>query len=163
MDPTDPTDFTGPSGPSGPDTSELQPLSVARVRRVLATRKIDYVTAESGDTGLENGNETIWIAVGGPAHGVLTVHGDWPGSLPIDRVDDVRAFIADWHRHHYWPTAHFGIADDGAVSVAGHTAYDFEAGVADRQLDDAMAMSIAKLRELFRELSRQLAGQVSGS
>lgn len=128
-------------------------LTVGRVRRVLSAREVEYITAESGDTGLENGDETIWIAVGGADDAVLTVRGDYPGSLPIDRLHDVRDFISTWHRQHYWPTASFGIADDGAVTVAGQVSYDFEAGVADRQLDDVLAMSVTKIRELFREVA----------
>lgn len=129
-------------------------LSVGRVRRVLSARGHEYVTAESGETGLEDGDETIWIAATGPDDAVLTIRGTFPGALDIDKLHDVRSFIADWHRQHYWPTVSYGIADDGAVSVTGHCVYDFESGVADRQLDDVLAMSVTKIRELFREVGQ---------
>lgn len=87
------------------------------------------------------------------AHGVLTIHADFPETLEIERLDDVRACLRRWHAEHYWPIASFGIGDDGSITVSAHCAYDFEAGAADRQIDDVIAMSVAKIRQLSREVN----------
>ena len=133
-----------------PEESDTPPLSVQRVRRVLSARQIEYLTAESGDTGVEFDDVTCWVSVGVD---VLTIRADWPGTLPIERLEDVRTLLRRWHAEHYWPTASFGVRDDGSVTVSAQCAYDFESGAADRQIDSAAAMSCAKINELFREVS----------
>lgn len=138
------------SPPPGTDTP---PLSVARVRRVLGARQIDYVTAESGDTGLESESGDIWIRVAGADDAVLRITADWPGAYDVEKVEAVRGFLRSWHRQHYWPKATFGITDDGLVTVHAAVHYDFESGVADRQLDAVMAMSVVKIREMFRQVA----------
>lgn len=128
---------------------ETPELSVARVRRVLGARQIEFLTAESGDTGVAQDGVTCWISV---AADVLAVRADWPGALPIDRLEEVRALLRRWHIEHYWPTASFGVTDNGGVTVAAHCSHDFESGAADHQIDAVLSMSMAKIHELFREV-----------
>lgn len=134
-------------------TTDTPALSVARIRRVLGARQIEFVTAESGDTGIENENGTVWISATGPDGAVLRVWAEWPGRYDVDKLEAVRAFLRTWHEQHYWPKATFGITDDGWLTVAATANYDFEAGVADRQLDAVIAMAVVKIREMFRQVA----------
>lgn len=136
-------------GRSGTDTP---PLSVARVRRVCGARQMDFITAESGDTGIETDGTTVWIAVAGADEAVLRMTAQWEGYCDVDKLSLIREFLRAWHRQHYWPKGTYGITDDGRVTVHASVTYDFESGVADRQLDAVIAMGLVKIREMFRQV-----------
>ena len=129
------------------DERETPPLTVSRVRKVLAARQIEYLTAESGDTGIRWEGRVYWVGVAGE---VATVSSTWPGTLPVDKLEALRGFIREWHAGNYWPKLVYGINDDGSLTVSAEVSADWETGVADRQLDDMLSMSIAKIREAFR-------------
>lgn len=133
------------------DERETPPLTVFRLRRVLAARQVDYLTAESGDTGIEWEGRVYWAGVNGE---VVTIGATWPGTLPVDKLDDLRQFIRDWHAGNYWPKLAYGMNDDGSLTVSGEVSADWETGVADRQLDDMLSMSVAKIREAFRGVEK---------
>ncbi len=129
------------------DERETPPLSVSRVRKVLAARQVEYLRAESGDTGIQWEDRVYWVRVAGE---VARVSATWPGTLPFARLDALRGFIRDWHAENYWPKLVYGINDDGSLTLSAEVSADWESGVADRQLDDMLSMSVAKIREAFR-------------
>lgn len=133
------------------DERETPPVSVSRVRKVLAARQAEYLTAESGDTGVQWEERVYWIAVSGD---VVTVSAQWPGTLGVEKLESLRSFIHDWHAENYWPKLVYGMQDDGSLTLKAEVNADWETGVADRQLDDMLSMSIAKIREAFREVEQ---------
>lgn len=126
------------------------PIDLARVRQVLTNRMIAHEIAD-GDR-LKLTDQVVPISITVNDADVLSLWADEDDVFDVERIDEVRAMITTWHREHYWPTASFGISDHGRIRVRAGVAYDFEAGVTDYQLDDVIAMSMAKTNEFFRKI-----------
>ncbi|GAB3946116.1 YbjN domain-containing protein [Corynebacterium tapiri] len=123
--------------------SELEPLTPARIRRVLGVHELDFVAAEDG-ASLEG------IHFSCDAFGVLTVAGHTPTALS---GEEARRAVRAWHAEHFWPTCSVELTLDEGVTLHASVSVDYETGVADRQLDAMMSMALAKIREFFREVA----------
>lgn len=135
-------DVTEPASPT-------PPLTPKRLRTVLAARQAEYEETPDGAIVAWDGIDYT-IRVGGPDGAIVRIMAE----REVDPdIDELRAFIRTWHAENYWPTLIFGLDDAHQVRLGAHVTADWETGVADRQLDDMLAMSIVKIREAFREVA----------
>lgn len=114
----------------------------------MQARALPYVTDDDNMVGMTWEDRTYWCEVTRWDQSVITVWSMWEGVLPLETL---RLFIARWHSENYWPRLSFEV--DDFTRVTATVSADFATGVADRQLDAMISMSVAKIREAFRELT----------
>lgn len=131
-----------------PTQDDTPAMSARRVEAVMQARALPYVTDDDNMVGMTWEDRTYWCEVTRWDQSVITVWSMWEGVLPLETL---RLFIARWHSENYWPRLSFEV--DDFTRVTATVSADFATGVADRQLDAMISMSVAKIREAFRELT----------
>lgn len=134
-------------------------LSVDRVREVLETRGVPFVTStrdEGADTGFVAGGHHFWIGLSGVDHEIMTVTGQAGVIISMDFLPAVRAFISEWHADNHWPKCLYSISDGGDLTFITEVNANWRAGATDGQIDDLIQIAVAKSLEAYRTLREEL-------
>jgi hypothetical protein len=131
-------------------------LSRARIEAALQRKAWAYSIDADGDIGGVWSGHPFYFYIAGDKDEILHVQGRWRETLGLDRRDEVRALLDEWHEDLFWPKGFTRQEDKGRVAVFAEHAIDCEAGITDDQLDQNLTLAIAMSLRLFEHLAEQL-------
>lgn len=138
------------------DNTQVLPLSRDRIENILKAREFSYFIDSDGDLGGFWGDNTFWLTVRGDKQQIYHIQSKWHGSLPVEYLEQVRQFIADWHTKRFWPKAFHSIDDNGRIRVFCEIAQHYQFGATDAQLDQQMHCAITTSIDFFSTFEKAL-------
>ena len=143
---------------SAPDAQQVRPLTRERVQELLERHGWVYETDCDGDLVGRWDDDLLTFMVRGESGEMLNVMGYMLADLPLERLDEVRFALEDWHREHIWPTCFWRENDDALTfSVGASHMVDWEHGVADCQLEQQVACAMGTIADAFADVRSRLA------
>lgn len=143
---------------SGSAAQSASPPPVTRDRLVdlFERRQWKYFIDNEGDLGGNWDDNQFYFLLRGADREILHVQGMWHTTPGIDRLEEVRAFVEQWHREHLWPKCYHRIADDGRIRVFCENTVDHEKGASDEQLLQQIHCALGTAASFFDELGHAL-------
>ncbi|MDR2703446.1 MAG: YbjN domain-containing protein [Cellulomonadaceae bacterium] len=135
-----------------------KPVTMDRVSDELRKHNYAFSADDDGDlTGVWD-NHQFWFILGGNEKEVLQVRGRWNNSLgDCERVSALLA-VNDWNRDHIWPKAY--VRDEGELVVYAEVSIDFEYGVTDSQLREAIACGLVTSVQFFNNFGSTITASM---
>ncbi len=145
---------------AAPGSQQVRPLTRERVQELLRRHGWVYETDSDGDLVGRWDDNLVTFMVRGGSQEILNVMGYMIEDLPMERVDEVRFALEEWHREHIWPTCFWRENDDALTfSVGASHMVDWEHGVADCQLDQQVACAMSTIADAFTDVRDRLGLQ----
>ncbi len=138
--------------------SVTPPISQERIKEVFDRRKWQYYVDNEGDLGGMWDDDNFHFMLRGADKEILIISGRWHNSLTIDKLDQVREFIVQWHRSKLWPKCYHRIDDEGRVRIFTEVSIDYEHGATSEQLEQHISCALGTSGSFFRELAEALEG-----
>ncbi|MSS85020.1 YbjN domain-containing protein [Actinomycetaceae bacterium WB03_NA08] len=138
-------------------TGEALPLSQERLITVFKENDWRYFIDDEDDFGALWDGSTFFFLLRGDEQEILHIQSLWNREIDPERLDDVRIFIEEWHRTHFWPKCFYRIREDGKVRVFTENNIDWEHGVTDKQLQQQVTCAVASSRSFYDGLEAELA------
>ena len=132
-----------------------KPVTMERIGAELRKHNYAFTADDDGDlTGVWD-NHQFWFILGGNDNEVLQVRGRWNGS--ISSGERLSALLAanDWNRDHIWPKVY--VRDEGEIVIYAEVSMDFEYGVTDGQLREAIACGLVTAVQFFTSVNTTLS------
>ena len=113
---------------------------------------------DDGDLTGRWGEELISFLIRGDKGEILNVMGYMVEDLPMERLDETRFALEEWHRERIWPTCFWRENDDAGMtfSVGGAHMIDWDSGVSDSQLEQQVLCAMTAISEAFEDVRRRL-------
>jgi len=142
--------------PPPPARQELAtPITMDRVAHELKQHNYAFTQDEDGDlTGVWDEHQ-FWFILGGNDHEVLQIRGRWNGSFSSGERLTALMAVNDWNRDHIWPKVY--LRDEGEIVIYAEVSLDFEYGVTDSQLREAIACGLVTSVQVFTSMSSSIA------
>lgn len=132
------------ASPQGTGAGEVNaPLSQERLKGILDSQGHHWFVDKDGDLGGSWQCGMFYFIITGRQKEILHIQMQWKGTLPIDALDEVRQFIASWHREKLWPKCYHRIDDQGAIRISCENNVDWEYGATDSQLLQQIRCALA--------------------
>lgn len=141
--------------PPVPGRQELAaPVTNERLAAELKRHNYAFTQDEDGDlTGVWDDHQ-FWFILGGNDHEVLQIRGRWNGTLSSSERVSALLTVNDWNRDHIWPKVY--LRDEGEIVIYAEVSIDFEYGVTDSQLREAIACGLVTAVQFFTSMSNSL-------
>lgn len=95
------------SRPKPEESAPLTPaISQERLIALFKERGWHYFVDSDNDLGGTWDDDTYYFMLRGKDQEILHIQSMWHLSIPIERLEEVRAFIREWHRQKLWPKAY---------------------------------------------------------
>lgn len=152
------SDASGAGTPQSEPVLEQNPTPIAqdRVKALFDARGWHWFVDNEGDLGGMWNLHTFYFRFLGPERDIFQVYGVLNRDISIDRLEEVRAFLMDWHLKKFWPKCEYRISDEGEVRVRAENSVHWEHGATDSQLMQQIDCAIATTTDCFNELIERL-------
>lgn len=138
--------------------TEPSPISHDRVVAYLESRDYRFSLDDDGDpVGIWDKN-LVWFMFLGSESSFLQVRARWHRKVPASGRLALLQALNDWNRDKLWPKAFTRAEDDhpGFLHVYAEISNDFSAGATDRQLAQAIDVSLESALMFFDSLGASL-------
>lgn len=143
--------FNSPSDPT------LPALTQDRIKGLFDREQWKYFLDSDGDLGGIWDNNFFYFMLRGEQQEILFTQGRLNTSIPIERLEEVRAFLNDWNTKKLWPKAYHRIGEDGSINIFADHVSDWEDGITDDQLFQTLNCALATSHELFETIKTELS------
>lgn len=132
-----------------------------RVGEALTRRGYRYEDDDDGaSTGIWDGYR-FWLVLLGEQEEILQVRGAWNRTLPDRHRSQLQLALNDWNRDRVWPKVYHR-EHDGELAVFTEFSVDFEDGVNDVQLDQAIVCGLLSGVQVLSQLDGAFPGPGDG-
>ena len=138
---------------SAPEEALTPPVTQERLVQLFKDKGWHYFIDSDGDLGGTWDDDTFYFMLRGENKEILHIQSMWHLSLPMDKLDQVRRFIVEWHRSKLWPKVYHRINDEGVIRIFCENSVDWEHGASDDQLMQQISCALGTSAEFYRELS----------
>jgi predicted glycosyltransferase involved in capsule biosynthesis len=121
----------------------VQQLTQEMITETLTAREFHYFVDADGDIAGNFQGNLIYFFRLGEKREMLQIRALVQHIFGMEDVRRLYEFCNAWNHDHLWPKAYVHVGDDGAVSVVGEVAADWEHGVAPEQVDQVVVCGIA--------------------
>lgn len=132
---------------------EILPLSQERLIEIFDKEGWVYNIDDDGDLGGRWGDGIFYFLVHGSKNEIFQVMGRWMRPVPEDRLEELKVFIEDWHREHFWPKCFHVVDKDGLVKVNSEFEIDLEFGASTKQLAQHVHCALGTSMQFFNAVS----------
>ncbi len=139
-----------------PAAPEAPQITQDRIKAIFDAKKWHYYVDNEGDLGGMWDDNTFHFMLRGRDKEILIISGRWHDSLSIDRLDEIRRFINEWHRTKLWPKCYHRIDDEGRVRLYTEVSIDHEHGATDDQLSQHIACALGTSGQFFDAVAEEL-------
>ncbi|QWW18868.1 YbjN domain-containing protein [Schaalia sp. 19OD2882] len=141
---------------SRPPASGVPIVTQDRIKAVFDEQKWHYYVDSDGDLGGMWDDDNFHFMLRGEDKEILIISGRWHGSLPMDRLEQVREFITNWHRGKLWPKCYHRIDDEGRIRLYTEVSIDYEHGATDKQIYQHVSCALGTSQQFFKALATEL-------
>ena len=132
------------------------PISQERLIDLFKERGWHYFVDSDGDLGGTWDDDQFYFMLRGENREILHIQSLWHLSVPMEKLEEARAFIREWHRTKLWPKAYHRINDEGVVRIFCENSIDWEHGATDAQINQQVSCALGTASEFYRELGAAL-------
>lgn len=141
--------FSGSSG----GAAAPPPITRDRLVSIFEDNGWKYYIDNEGDLGGNWDDNQFYFLLRGEDGEILHIQSMWHMTPNIDRLEEVRSFIEQWHREHLWPKCYHRISDEGRIRVFCENTVDHELGATDAQLLQQIHCALGTATSFYDELS----------
>lgn len=140
-----------------PQPSSAAPaLTQERLKGLLDSREWSWFVDNEGDLGgIWDGN-TFYFMLHGDEGSILHISGVLNRRISMDRLDEVRDFIRQWHHDRLWPKVAHRVTDTGELRIQAENTVDWRVGASDPQLLQQIDCALATASGFFEALIERL-------
>lgn len=138
-----------------PAQDPILPLSDERIEKIFEEQGWHYGRDDDGDLcGAWNGHMHFFMF--GESKEAFMVHSIMRQDIPLDKEAELREFIEDWHRHHFWPRAYYRVSDErGVIDVRADVNVYYEYGASNAQLLRHLKCAFGTFYQLFKAIEER--------
>lgn len=150
-------DAVAPHPEFADDAATLAPITHERLVATLESMAFDFEEDDGVLTALIEGGHPCWFSITGPNDEeiALNIQARWRPSLDVSNLAQAFQTVNDWNGTQIFPRA-ITVPDenDNCVFVADFT-QDFDRGVTDLQLENAIAVALTTTMNFLEYLNAQ--------
>lgn len=152
------SDVSGVDVPQSDPVLEQNPTPITqdRVKKIFDSQGWRWFVDNEGDLGGMWNLHTFYFRFLSPEKDVFQVYGVLNREISIDRLEEVRAFLMDWHLRKFWPKCEYRITDDGQIRVQAENSVHWEYGATDAQILQQINCGIATTTDFFDKMIERL-------
>ena len=150
-------DSVAPHPEFADDAATLAPITHERLVATLKNMELEFEEEEGLLSAVIEGGHPCWFTVTGPGDEdiALNVQARWWPSLDVSTLGIAFQTVNEWNGNQLFPRAiTIPDEDDNCVFVADFT-HDFDRGVTDQQLENAVAVGVTTIMNFFEFLNAQ--------
>jgi len=141
---------------AGAGAAAPPPVTRDRLVSIFEGNGWKYYIDNEGDLGGNWDDNQFYFLLRGDNDEILHIQSMWHMTPTIDRLEEVRSFVEQWHRDHLWPKCYHRISDEGRIRVFCENTVDHELGATDAQLLQQIHCALGTATSFYDELSATL-------
>lgn len=136
----------------------VTPINRDRLEALLKANDWRYRVDEDGDLTGRWDDDLISFMLRGEQDEMLNIMGMMLEDVPMDRLDEARFAIDEWHREHLWPVCFWRENDDAGMTftIGGAVAVDWEPGATDDQILQQIRCGLSTCGQAFADFRDRL-------